>query len=253
MVYYFAQNATIEAYSPFTKQYEVVGAVQECSFEWNVEDVKLYQFGTIKRADASRHSASVNVTVKLAKFGSPTQGNDWFWAILNGVGWEGTGQARQVTVSDTTNFPMFKIAGQFRPTDGDVNSYIYVEVIEIYFKTFQWGGSLGEYIMEDLQGEGSDITYSVAPPTGWIPKSFQLAINEEVPVVIRVGEEKDVNLNYIRDECKYNVGTANDSVATAEVSCEGKITISAKSEGDTLIFAAADTYTMSIPVRVVGE
>lgn len=178
MVYYFAQNATIKA-KKSDGTYETVGAAQEVSFEWNVDATDLYGFGTIKRLDAARSNLSVNVTVNFAKFGNvpsvPESGTaptgDWFWKLINAAGWTqvGSTQEMNISTSDTSVFPMFEISGEFRPTDGDTDNYIYATAHDVYFTSFQWGGSLGEYIMENIEGKASDITYSNTAPTGFNP------------------------------------------------------------------------------------
>lgn len=252
MVYFFAQNATIKAKTS-GGAYEVVGAAQEVSFEMNYEDVKLYQFGTTKRVDAARHSLSIPVTVKLAKFSDPnTGGNDWFWKILNENGWQTVSEGKKISITDSTSFPMFCIAGEFRSTDGQC--VIYAEATDVYFKTFQWGGTLGEYIMENLEGEGADMNFGTFAPSGWgTGTDTKLYVTSpQGPIAITVGNTQTVTLNVTGTSHAYLVGSSNTNVATATVAVNGTITITGVSEGPCAIFASADGSTLSIPVTVTG-
>lgn len=259
MVYYFAQNATIEAKRPESNSYEVVGAVQEVSFEWSVEDVKLYQFGTIKRVDAARHTSVVNVNVKLAKFGKPSTENDWFWSILNGIGWANeSSSSRKVNITDSTNFPLFKIAGEFRPSDGSGET-IYVEAVDVYFKTFNWGGTLGEYIIEDLQGEGADLVFSTTKPTEWANEGVKLAVASPTgAVTVAKDDTQEVTISNYGEEIsgsghKYLGASADTAIATfVPDASTGVFTLTGIKAGTTTVFASVDGAILPIDITVTG-
>lgn len=167
MTYYFAQNATIEVREPGTSKFKVVGAAQEVSIDTEFEVEELYQFGSILRTTAARHHASINVKVSTAQFGSFDTDAAWFWKILNSAGvsekqwtpYDGTARTiHEVSISDTTNLPMFSIAGEWVSDDG--SETIYGRADGVYFKNFSWGGGLGEYIIEELEGTGSQVTFT---------------------------------------------------------------------------------------------
>ena len=162
MTYYFAQNATVEVREPGTARFKVVGAAQEVSIDTEFEVEELYQFGSILRTTAARHHASINVKVSTAQFGSFADDAAWFWKVLNAAGVTNIEDAsftgKQVTISDTTNLPMFSIAGEWVSDDG--SETIYGRVDGVYFKNFSWGGALGEYIIEELEGTGSQVTFT---------------------------------------------------------------------------------------------
>lgn len=169
MVFYFAQNAQLQVATPdssgSTWTYQTIGAVQ--SFEANVDftETLLYQFGSIKIADASRSEAGVEVTLEYAKFGAFA--TDWFYRIINEAGvTTGSGSEKSVTIGDSTNFPRFRVAAKFISSDSSETRYVVLE--DVWFTSFNWGGGLNEYVIEELTGHASDIKFTNTEPTGWI-------------------------------------------------------------------------------------
>lgn len=171
MAYYFAQNATIEVLEPNSDKYKVVGAAQEVSIDTEFEVEEMYEFRSILRTTASRHHATVNVKVSTAQFGRFSEDAAWFWKILNSAGiqtidsWtpaDGTAQTavKHISIEDSTNLPMFSIVGEWKSDDGNEADTIYGRVTGVYFKNFSWGGALGEYIIEELEGTGSQVMFT---------------------------------------------------------------------------------------------
>lgn len=169
MVFYFAQNAQMQIAPPNPDgepTYQTIGAVQ--SFEAKVEftETLLYQFGSILVADASRSEGAVEITLEYAKFGAFA--SDWFYLIINeaGVTADTSGGGKSVSIGDSTNFPRFRIAAEFTSSDGTEKRYIIAN--DCWFTTFNWGGGLNEYIIEELTGHASNIIFSDTAPEGWI-------------------------------------------------------------------------------------
>jgi len=254
MVYYFAQNCTLQAKRPGRNDYETIGAVQEVTAEWSVDDTQLRQFGTIERVDASRSNSEVAVTVNFAKFGK----NDWYWAILNGAGWTHACNGAKVTVSDSTNFPLFQICGEFRSSDGTSSERMYMTIKNVYFKSFNFGGSMGEYIIENLEGSGSNIEFSDEAPTGWEQTGHDLSVYSPTGgITVNDGDTVDVTVaNYgvqiVGPSHKYAAGSADVTIATASVNCNtGVFQITGVTPGIVTVFMQVDGGTLAAQVTVI--
>jgi len=255
MVYYFAQNASIEA-KKADGTYEVVGAVQEVSFEWNIETQELYEYGNIRRCDVARHNESVTVNCNFAKFANPTDKNEWFWSMFNGVGWQDYCNMKRVNVLNTSTTPLFKICGEFRPTDGSADA-IYVECLDIYFKKFNWGGSMGEYIIENLEGTGTTLNFYNHAPNDWIANGVNIGIYSPTGrITLTIGDVQDITLSNNGTQitgCAHTYLCASSSPTICSIDVDdrtGIFTATGVSSGVANIFCAVDGNIITIPITV---
>ena len=258
MTYYFAQNATVEVREPGTARFKVVGAAQEVSIDTEFEVEELYQFGSILRTTAARHHASINVKVSTAQFGSFADDAAWFWKVLNAAGVtsiEGSDfTGKQVTISDTTNLPMFSIAGEWVSDDG--SETIYGRVDGVYFKNFSWGGALGEYIIEELEGTGSQVTftndkkYAAGGDTNlWSGVPARISTGG-IESIYSSSSTATFTVDKSTQYTKIAVTSSDTSVATAEiVASTGVVTVTKVSPGTAEIFVIADGLSKVIPVE----
>lgn len=258
MTYYFAQNATIEVREPNSTRYKVVGAVQDVSIDTEFEVEELYQFGSILRATASRHHATINVKVSSAQFGSFGDDAAWFWKILNSAGIssfaESTLTKHSITIEDTSSLPLFTIAGEWRSDDDTITNgkdTIYARVDGVYFKNFSWGGGLGEYIIEELEGTGASITFTDSKTVASGGDDSMLSgagvrIITYVEAVYTSASPATINITNYAQFKNIVVATSDDDVLTV-AHASGVITVTKVAAGFANVYIMADGLSKIIP------
>ena len=153
MTTYFAQNGTVSVDTGDGVETEVL-AVQNCSFELQMEANDLFGWGSIKRVASARHEAKVNVTIEYANILT----EDFFKHILDPSA-GATALATGVSVADTTSHHYFKIHAVIPSSDNTYDLDITAE--DVYFVNLPFSGELGEWVKMNLEGHGANIIVKV--------------------------------------------------------------------------------------------
>lgn len=140
---FFANNGVLKVDNT------TLAVVQGVEITPKMELVKLYGFGSIKWQDIARHSFTVDVKIKYAKF-DPTVSTDWLMKVLNPSSPDGT-------VADTNTAATFTIVADFVSRSGSVYR---ATVSYVTFSEIPQSMNMNEFVVRDLTGEGKDIVFA---------------------------------------------------------------------------------------------
>jgi hypothetical protein len=152
---FFANKGTITvAGASGSPSVVTLAVVKDVEIVMSAEHVPLYGWGSVKRVAVAKHSAKVSVKIGFAKFSPAVSGSGaspWFpfW-ILNATA--GTG-----TLSDSNTVKTFTVTANFISEDGE---NLLATIANVYFPNFPLKMTEGTWMRVDLDGEGSDITFT---------------------------------------------------------------------------------------------
>jgi len=152
---FFANKGTITVVGTSDSPAVVtLAVVKDVEINTTAEHVPLYGWGSIKRQAVARHSAKVSVKVGFMKFAPSVSGSSaspWFpfWSLNPTAG---TG-----TLEDTNTVKLFTVTANFLNEAGE---NLLATVSNVYFPNFPLKASEGQWVRVDLDGEGSDITFT---------------------------------------------------------------------------------------------
>jgi len=139
---------------------QTVAVVKDISVGFSAEHVGLWGFGDPHRQAVARHTFKIPVKCKFAKFNPTvnTSGASGFWAfgILSPFGASSGGGGG---TSTNNAVQLFTVTAEFYSIDGSGPNLL-ATVSNVYFKNFDLKASEGQWIQIDLDGEGSDVTYT---------------------------------------------------------------------------------------------
>jgi len=116
------------------------------------EHVELYGMGTILRADAAKHTAKVEVSVKFAKF-DPTLAYFFPLWILNPTGTT----TPSGVIEDTNVEKLWTVTANWVGTGG---KKVQAVVSNVYFDSFPMPMPENDFVVIDMKGRGDNITFT---------------------------------------------------------------------------------------------
>jgi len=117
----------------------------------NYEHVSLYGTDSIIRQDVAKHSAKVEVKIKYAKF-DPNPVNDWAQRIIHPTA------VTDGTMEDTNTVFLPEVLLLIN-TGGATPVYQEIMIKDVYFESLPTPMPENEFIVRDLTGEGSNISF----------------------------------------------------------------------------------------------
>jgi hypothetical protein len=131
-----------------------VGVLKGVEINVTFEHVELYGMGTILRADAQKHSAKVEVSIKFAKFDPTLTSSTFFpYYILNVTGTT----TPSGTIEDTNAEKFFTVTANWVGTGG---RKVQAAVSNVYFESFPMPMPENDFVVLDLKGYGDGITFT---------------------------------------------------------------------------------------------
>lgn len=156
--YFFANKGTIAvAGSSGTPTSQAIGVAKDVEIVVSAEHVPLYGWGSIKRQAVAKHSAKVSVKIGFAKFDPETSSTIWFpfYAVSPTAG------AVTSAMEDTNTVKLFDVTITLTNEETAAKTLTIVAK-NVYFPNIPIKASEGNWVRVDLDGEGSDVTYSFA-------------------------------------------------------------------------------------------
>jgi hypothetical protein len=156
--FFFANKGTIAiAGVGGTPASQAVGVAKDVEIVVSSEHVPLYGWGSVKRQAVAKHTAKVSVKIGFAKFDPATSSTIWFpfYAISPTAG------AVTSLMEDTNTVKLFDVTITLVNEEASAKTLTIVAK-NVYFPSIPLKASEGNWVRVDLDGEGSDITYSFA-------------------------------------------------------------------------------------------
>lgn len=128
-----------------------VGIAQSATMTFTSEDVKLYGCGDTMWQDVGKTNGDVEVTLNYAKI--VPLASDLAVRTLNSAG----PQSGTITLDTTsTTYPKFEVSMEVTSSDG-TKTRTYT-ASNVYFPTYTWEVSYGEFSTQTLEGHGNSLT-----------------------------------------------------------------------------------------------
>jgi len=136
-----------------------VGVVKDVEISVSADHVPLYGWGSIKRQGVARHSLKVGVKIGFAKFAPLTTavGSTPIWFPFYVL--SPTDGVVTSAVNDVNTVKLFDVTVVLTGEDAGTLTIV---AKNVYFPNFPLKASEGQWIRVDMDGEGSDITYTKA-------------------------------------------------------------------------------------------
>lgn len=128
-----------------------VGVIKDVELTMSSEHVPLYGWGSILRVAVAKHTHKVQVKFGAMKINNTLTATPAWWTYTHHTT-SGGG-----TIEDTNAVKLFDIEAVFTFEDG---TYLKGTVSSVYFPTIPFRASEGQWVKQDVTGEGKSVVWA---------------------------------------------------------------------------------------------